>query len=79
MNRLENLQKNQSGDKIKLLEETLPKVSVIIPVKNEAARIKECLNRLVEQTYPKEKLEILVVDGMSDDGTREIVRKFIEK
>ena len=79
MNRLENLQKNPSGDKIKLQGETLPKVSVIIPVKNEAARIKECLNRLVEQTYPKEKLEILVVDGMSDDGTREIVRKFIEK
>ncbi len=79
MNRLENLQKNPSGGKIELQGENLPKVSVIIPVKNEAARIKECLNRLVEQTYPKEKLEILVVDGMSDDGTRDIINEFSDQ
>lgn len=53
----------------------LEKVSVIIPIKNEKDYIEECLKRLITQTYPKEKMEILAIDGMSSDGTREIVKK----
>lgn len=56
-----------------------PQVSVIMPVRNEARFIGECLSRLVSQTYPKDRTEILVIDGMSEDGTRDIVVHELEK
>jgi len=44
-----------------------------MPIRNEAAYIRRSLGSVLGQDYPAERLEILVVDGMSDDGTREIV------
>lgn len=52
-----------------------PKVSIVIPVRNEDKYIKDCLMQFVHQTYPKDKLEILIIDGMSEDGTREIATR----
>lgn len=51
-------------------------ISVIIPCYREAGYIRACLESLVGQSYGLENLEIIVVDGMSRDGTREIVFKF---
>lgn len=51
-------------------------VSIILPIRNEARHIARCLDSVVSQDYPREKIEILVVDGMSDDGTRAIVAEF---
>ena len=51
-------------------------VSVVVPVRNERARLRECLNALIAQDYPDERIEILVVDGRSDDGTRGIIKEF---
>jgi succinoglycan biosynthesis protein ExoA len=48
-------------------------VTVILPIRNEEAHIANCLKAVVDQNYPKEKLEILVVDGRSTDRTRDIV------
>jgi glycosyltransferase involved in cell wall biosynthesis len=48
--------------------------TVIVPVRNEAAYIRECLSSLLNQTYPRDTFEIIVVDGWSSDGTPEIVR-----
>mgnify|MGYP000353688095 CR=1 FL=1 len=48
-------------------------VSIIIPCRNEASLIDKCLDSIIGNDYPKAKLEILVVDGMSVDGTRDIV------
>lgn len=56
-----------------------PRVSVVIPVRNEAAYLKPCLQRLLAQDYPRDALEILVLDGISDDGTRDIVKHFAEQ
>ena len=54
--------------------DTLPPfVSVILPVRNEEAYIRGALDSLLAQDYPPERTEILVVDGQSDDRTREIV------
>jgi glycosyltransferase involved in cell wall biosynthesis len=53
-----------------------PLVSILIPIRNEAAYIEGCLAAVLGQDYPAEKLEILIADGMSDDGTREIVEDF---
>ena len=52
----------------------LPLVSVIMPVRNESAFIGRSLGAVLAQDYPAQSLEVLVVDGMSDDGTRDIVR-----
>ncbi len=54
----------------------LPIVSIILPVRNEEKYIKTCLEQVFSQIYPKEKMEVLVVDGMSKDKTREIARQF---
>ena len=51
----------------------LPLVSVIMPVRDEAAYIERSLGSVLAQDYPADRLEILVVDGMSNDGTREHV------
>lgn len=47
-----------------------PLVTVIMPCRNEAKHIHKCLMSVVDQQYPKDKLEVLVIDGMSVDGTR---------
>ena len=54
-------------------------VSVIVPVLNEEKYIKECLNSLLNQDYPKENLEIILVDGNSSDKTVEIIKRYIQK
>ena len=51
------------------------KVSVIVPVLNESTRLEPCLDGLVAQG--EEVAEILVVDGGSDDGTQELVSRYI--
>jgi succinoglycan biosynthesis protein ExoA len=51
-------------------------VSVVIPVRNERTRLADCLTALVQQDYPADRMEILVVDGRSDDGTRGVIKEF---
>jgi succinoglycan biosynthesis protein ExoA len=48
-------------------------VTVLIPCRNERAFIADCLASIAATTYPMSHLEVLVIDGMSDDGTREIL------
>lgn len=47
-------------------------VSIIIPCRNEEKFIGKCLDSIIAQDYPKDKLEVLVVDGMSEDRTRKM-------
>ena len=56
--------------------ESCPTVSVIIPCRNEARFIGSCLDSVLDNGFPLERLEILVLDGMSEDGTREIVHDY---
>lgn len=49
-------------------------ISVIIPSRNERGCIEKCLRSIEANDYPRSQVEILVVDGMSTDGTRDIVR-----
>ncbi len=49
-------------------------VSVIMPIRNEARFIRRSLGALLGQDYPLGHMEILVADGHSTDGTRDIVR-----
>ena len=61
------------------LRPDLPKVTVVMPVRNEGDFIARALTAVLEQDYPHELLEVLVVDGMSDDNTREIVGQFQDR
>ena len=47
-------------------------VSVIIPCRNEGEYIGMCLDSVIANDYPKERLQVLVVDGMSEDLTGQI-------
>ncbi len=59
--------------------EKIQLVSIIIPCRNEEKFISKCLDSVLENDYPKDNLEIFVVDGMSCDKTVEIVKKYTEK
>ncbi len=58
------------------LSSETPTVSVIVAARNEEENIAECLNCLCRQQYSKDKLEIIIVDDRSADGTAKIVRDF---
>ena len=54
----------------------LPTVSVIIPCFNEEKTIHLLLDALLAQTYPHDLLEVVIADGFSTDGTREMISDF---
>ncbi|MHC4216449.1 MAG: glycosyltransferase family 2 protein, partial [Planctomycetota bacterium] len=53
----------------------LPFVSIIMPIRNEADFVEQAIKNILENDYPPDKMEVLVVDGMSDDDTREIIKQ----
>lgn len=59
--------------------ENLPLVSIIIPTLNEGKYISQTLQQLHDQTYPKNRMEIVVVDGGSMDSTFDIVSQWINR
>ncbi len=54
-----------------------PKVSIILPARNEEKFISNCLNSLIDQDY--ENYEIIVIDDSSDDNTRKIILDYAKK
>jgi glycosyltransferase involved in cell wall biosynthesis len=56
-----------------------PFISVICPTYNEEKYIAQCIDSLLQQDYPLNQLEILFVDGMSTDRTREIIKQYIAR
>jgi glycosyltransferase involved in cell wall biosynthesis len=49
----------------------MPFISVVIPMRNEAAWLDPCLGSVLAQDWPADRMEVLIVDGMSDDGSYE--------
>lgn len=63
-------------EKIDLVQnDDLPSVSVVIAAFNEEKEIRACLDSILNNAYPSEKLEIIVVDNGSTDRTKEIVKE----
>ncbi len=50
-------------------------MSIILPIRNEADFVERCLHSVCRLDYPHDQLEILVVDGMSTDGTSKIIKR----
>ncbi len=63
--------KNAIGD--------LPKFSIIVPTKNEETVIRRCLDGIFNLDYPKNKMQVIVVDGKSNDNTGKICSEFSQK
>ena len=59
--------------------QTLPLVSVVIPMRNEAAHIAYCVDSVLAQDYPPDRLEVIVVDGDSNDNSTEVLRAYGER
>ena len=55
---------------------THPLVSIVVPCRNEVAYIPRMLDSVLANDYPRALLEVLIVDGMSDDGTRAVVAQY---
>lgn len=56
-----------------------PKVSIIVPMRNEEKFIGRLLDSILQNNYPQDKLEIVTVDGISEDNTREVVKQYAQK
>lgn|GEM_PF-3297442 len=57
---------------------TLPFVSVIVPVYNGEQTVAQCVESLLAQDYPKDRLEIIFVDNKSKDRTLQILQPYAE-
>lgn len=54
-------------------------VSVVMPVYNEEKYIEKCINSLLQQDYPAENMELIFVDGCSDDCTLDLLKAYQKK
>jgi succinoglycan biosynthesis protein ExoA len=57
----------------------LPFVTVVVPCRNEEKHIARCLDSILTNDYPEDRMEILVLDAMSEDRTREIVLAYAQR
>lgn len=53
-----------------------PIVSIIIACRNEYSNAETCLRSILEQDFPADEFEVIVADGMSEDGTRDVLHRF---
>jgi len=53
-----------------------PTISIVIPTYNEERNIEQCLSAIFSQIYPKELLEVIIIDNYSEDRTVEIAKRY---
>lgn len=53
-----------------------PFVTVVVPVRNAPQRIRHCIEALLNQTYPRERYEVIVVDNGSHDTTPQVIQSY---
>lgn len=74
----EALNGNTEGERTPVrLSASLPKVSIIVPCWNEERTLKGTVDSLLALSYPKEKLQVIIVDDGSTDGTAAAAREFL--
>src|SRR5919199_2041593 len=70
--KLESANEQQQGDAV--FNSEYPKVSVILPARNEEKYIAKCLDSLISQSYPY--FEIVAINDSSSDRTGEIIQSY---
>ena len=58
------------------MPENDPIITIILPVRNEVKYIVHSLDAVLAQSYPHDRLEIIVADGLSTDGTRDALTAY---
>lgn len=53
-----------------------PQVSIVIPMRNEEKYIGACLDSILSQDFPRDRIEVIIADGMSADRSRAIVEEY---
>jgi glycosyltransferase involved in cell wall biosynthesis len=56
-----------------------PRVTIIVPCRNESGTIELLLKAILNQTFPIKQIKAVIADGISTDGTRDIIHAFAEK
>jgi succinoglycan biosynthesis protein ExoA len=56
-------------------DEELPLVSIVVPMLDEIEAVQHCIDGFAAQEYPLDRIEVLIVDGGSSDGSRELVER----
>jgi cellulose synthase/poly-beta-1,6-N-acetylglucosamine synthase-like glycosyltransferase len=67
---------NRLKNKAAKEEDSLPGLSIIVPTFNSESTIDECLRSILELDYPKQLLEVIVIDGGSTDSTTERAKAY---
>jgi len=67
---------NRLRNKASREEDSLPGVSIIVPTFNSESTIDECLRSILELDYPKQLLEVIMIDGGSTDATTERAKAY---
>jgi cellulose synthase/poly-beta-1,6-N-acetylglucosamine synthase-like glycosyltransferase len=73
------LRRTLKGSKTVAIESAIsyqPTVSILVPARNEEKVIGRILQRMIELTYPKDKMQIIIIDDASTDNTGEIAEKY---
>jgi succinoglycan biosynthesis protein ExoA len=70
---------HKSGCRMTANNNATPAISVIVPCRNEADHIESCVRSILTQEAPPSGFEVIVADGMSDDGTRSILFKLAKE
>jgi cellulose synthase/poly-beta-1,6-N-acetylglucosamine synthase-like glycosyltransferase len=68
--------RNMKREKMNFSENEYPSITVIVSARNEEQNILACVNSLIKLEYPREKLEIIVINDRSTDKTGEIIKSF---
>jgi glycosyltransferase involved in cell wall biosynthesis len=58
------------------VESAKPFITVVIPTRNRADLLEDLLDSLADQTYPADRMELIVVDNSSEDDTADVVKTF---
>jgi glycosyltransferase involved in cell wall biosynthesis len=61
------------------MQEIKPMVSIVIPTLNRSAKLARCLDSLFDQSYPKDRYEIIVGNGSSKDNTEDVLVDYEKK
>lgn len=57
---------------------SFPLVSVLLAIRNEAPHLPRCLDALAAQTWPRDRIEVIVADGCSEDGSAAVARGYMD-
>ncbi len=57
----------------------LPIVSILLVIRNEKDYVLNCIDSIIRQDYPRENMELLFIDGCSEDGTHALLEKQVEE